>query len=72
MWIQTALYYCEHFEIINSFNKDDAISIETAQKSSNNHIFKLNLYSPNRTFHSYQTQLRVLKNKLYHSSVLFR
>jgi len=35
-WIQAALYYCEHFEIIklivNSLNKDDAISIKTAQK----------------------------------------
>uniref|UniRef100_A0A2S2PQT6 CGG triplet repeat-binding protein 1 n=1 Tax=Schizaphis graminum TaxID=13262 RepID=A0A2S2PQT6_SCHGA len=35
-WIQAALYYCEHFEtvksIVNSFKKDDAISIETAQK----------------------------------------
>lgn len=35
-WIEAALYYCDNFEIVksivNSFNKDDAISIETAQK----------------------------------------
>jgi len=35
-WIQAALYYCEHFEfvksIVKSLEKDDAISIETAQK----------------------------------------
>lgn len=35
-WIQAAVYYCEHFEIVksivNSFKKDDAISIKTAQK----------------------------------------
>lgn len=35
-WIEAALCYCEHFELIqsiaNSFNKDDAISIKTTQK----------------------------------------
>lgn len=35
-WLKTALYYCEYFEIVkstvNSFNKDDEISIETTQK----------------------------------------